>query len=70
MRTPMVRWFNRFDLPESGRLLMFDFGLGPVLGRFKEGEFFAVQYPGAWDRVLVNKWRYCEATESAVKAVA
>jgi hypothetical protein len=70
MRTPMVHWFNRFDLPESGRSLMFDFGLGPVVGCFNAGKFFAAQYPGAWDRVLVNKWRYFETDAAAIKAVA
>ncbi len=64
MRKPIVHWFGRFDQPDSEHLLMFDFGLGPMLGSYAAGRFQCMKDPKQnWDRVLINKWRYCEPVE-------
>ena len=64
MRTPLVEWFGRFDQPCSTQLLIFDFGAGPMLGTYLDGQFLCLKDPQQhWDRVLVNKWRYCDANE-------
>ncbi len=68
MRKTFVQWFNRFDLPEHGRAVWFDFGLGEVAGNFHAGRFITGDCSSSWDRILVNKWRYHDQEDATAAA--
>jgi hypothetical protein len=70
MRTPKVIWKSYFDIPDANRPLVFDFGTGPMFGTFWRGRFFTGHDSKGIDRILVNRWRYCEAHEEPLRSVA
>ena len=69
MRTPQIQWHTHRDLPTAGRLVIFDFGKGPIVGTFYAG-FFLSARKRSIDRSLVSRWRYCDTDRQAIKAAA
>jgi hypothetical protein len=69
MRTSQIQWHTHRELPAAGRLVVFEFGEGLVVGTFYAG-FFLSAHKRSIDRVLVNRWRYCDADRREVKFAA
>jgi hypothetical protein len=70
VRKPGIRWMNHFEMPVGGAIVMFDFGSGPKIGKFENNQFVCKPHNIRIDRILVNRWRYPEADERRVRAVA
>jgi len=70
MYSPKVRWNSPFDVPVLGALVIFDFGKGPVIGKFENNQFVRKPHNVRIDRLLVNRWRYPEAEDKRARAVA
>ena len=69
MRAPQIHRHTHRELPTAGRLVIFDFGDGPIVGTFYAG-FFLSARKQAIDRNSVNRWRYCDTDYRSVKAAA
>ncbi len=69
MYTSQIQWRTHRDLPTAGRLVIFDFGEGQIVGTYYAGFFLSARTRSV-DRTLVRRWRYCEAERGAMLAAA
>lgn len=53
-----TEWFDASVEPEPGRLLVFHFGAGPVVGQYFEGRFIRHETSRGWMREFVSRWSY------------